>query len=299
MGFAFEGSMDPRDLVVLTPPAHSDAGVAIAAVRAGSRGTLDLEWVTDPTTASAALARLAKFANGPFGVLLPPDGGPLPLADVTAARPAWIALSSPNERPIADVRAAGIEVLVEVTDLPGALAAVAARADGIILKGHEAGGRVGADTAFVLVQKWARWAKTQERVPPFWVRGGVGPNTAAACLAAGARGVVLDSQLLLTRESLIAEDLRKRLAGSDGGETAVLGERLGEAYRLYARADSPAFKALADEEERLLALETPAGSPRTRRSGRGPSARRSAPRPGSPQRGGRSPGFFKRSPSGR
>ena len=36
---------------------------------------------------------------------------------------------------------------------------------------------------------------------PVWVRGGIGPNVAAGCMAAGATGVVLDGALLLSRES--------------------------------------------------------------------------------------------------
>src|SRR5438270_170381 len=77
-----------------------------------------------------------------------------------------------------------------------------------------------------------------------WAQGGIGPNTAAACLVAGARGVVLDAQVLLTRESPATDGLRRRLAGCDGSETVVLGERLGEAYRLYLRADSTAAQEL-------------------------------------------------------
>ena len=60
--------------------------------------------------------------------------------------------------------------------------------------------------------------------------------------------MVLDAQLLLTRESPAGEGLRRRLAGCDGSETVVLGERLGEAYRLYSRADCPASQELAREE---------------------------------------------------
>ena len=160
---------------------------------------MDLEWIAGAATASPALARLARFAHGPFGVLLPPDGGPLPVADVIAAPPAWVVLAGDRSPDIGPLRQAGIEVLVEATDLGGAQRAVAAGADGIILKGNEASGRVGADTAFVLVQKWAQWAKTQERVPQFWVRGGTWPNTAAGGFAAGARGVVLASQVFLAR----------------------------------------------------------------------------------------------------
>src|SRR5438874_1759570 len=121
-----------------------------------------------------------------------------------------------------------------------------------------AGGRVGADTSFVLIQKWRQHADRTGTKLPFWVHGGIGPNTAAACLAAGARGVVLDSQVLLARESPLSDAARKRIAGLDGSETVVLGARLGEAYRAYSRADSPAVQELVREEERLLAAELPA-----------------------------------------
>src|SRR5205823_3338677 len=116
-------------------------------------------------------------------------------------------------------------------------------------------GGAGPAPASVPAQSWRTGAAGQGTAAPFWVRGGVGPHTAAACLVAGARGVALDAQVLLARESPASDELRKRLAGCDGGETAVLGERLGEAYRVYSRADSPAAQELAAEEERLLAAE--------------------------------------------
>jgi NAD(P)H-dependent flavin oxidoreductase YrpB (nitropropane dioxygenase family) len=64
-------------------------------------------------------------------------------------------------------------------------------------------------------------------------------------------GVVLDSQILLTRESPLPESLRKRVGGLDGGETLVLGARLGEGYRVYARPDCAGAQELAKEDERL------------------------------------------------
>ena len=66
----------------------------------------------------------------------------------------------------------------------------------------------GAETSFVLIQKWRQYAERHRITLPFWVRGGIGPNTAAACLAAGAAGVVLDSQVLLARESPLTEAAR-------------------------------------------------------------------------------------------
>ncbi len=254
--------MEPSDLIVLTPAGAADPSLAVAACRAGARGVLDLEWAANTPRAADAVGRLARFAPNGYGVKLGPDAGPLltTLLGSNAGKLSSVILAG-GDHPalgewVARFREADVEVLVEATTLAGAIRAVELGADGIVLKGHEAGGRVGPDASFIFVQKWRKWADAQQTpVPPFWVHGGVGPHTAAACLVAGARGIVLDSQLLLTRESPAADDVRKRLSGSDGGETAVFGERLGDAVRAYARADSPAAKELADEEERLLVAD--------------------------------------------
>jgi acyl transferase domain-containing protein/NAD(P)H-dependent flavin oxidoreductase YrpB (nitropropane dioxygenase family)/NADP-dependent 3-hydroxy acid dehydrogenase YdfG len=245
--------MEPRDLIVLTPPGAADPSLAIAACRAGAGGVLDLEFCRDAAAASAALTRLARFAGRGFGVQLRADADEL--FALLTAKPARVILvgDSPTlpDR-VHALRAAGAEVLVSAVSPAQAARAAEAGADGVILKGHESGGRVGADTSFVLIQKWRQHADRSGLKLPFWVQGGVGPNTAAACLAAGARGVVLDSQVLLARESPLSEAARRRIAGLDGSETVVLGNRLGEAYRVYSRPDSPAAAELAKDEELLL-----------------------------------------------
>jgi acyl transferase domain-containing protein/NAD(P)H-dependent flavin oxidoreductase YrpB (nitropropane dioxygenase family)/NAD(P)-dependent dehydrogenase (short-subunit alcohol dehydrogenase family)/acyl carrier protein len=235
------------DIFVLAPAGWSEPGVAIAACRAGVKGTLDLEHATP-----AAVEKLARYAPA-FGVRI------TSAADTTrlgGASPSWVILTAdhPELKSLADrFRDAGAQVLVEAVSLSEAVRGAEAGADGVILKGHESGGRVGTDTSFILVQKWRRHGAAL----PFWVQGGVGPNTAAACHAAGARGVVLDSQVLLARESPLSEAHRRKVAGLDGGETAILGARLGEAYRCYSRADSAAFQELAREEDRIHAADLP------------------------------------------
>jgi acyl transferase domain-containing protein/NAD(P)H-dependent flavin oxidoreductase YrpB (nitropropane dioxygenase family)/NADP-dependent 3-hydroxy acid dehydrogenase YdfG len=250
--------MEPRDFIVLTTPGVADASLAVAACRAGALGTLDLEFRADAATASGLLDRLARFAGGAFGVLLrSADAGEL-LPALLPAKPARVIFTGDHPdlaRHVRELAGAGVEVLLEATTIPEAAHAAELGAAGVVLKGHEAGGRVGADTSFVLVQKWRRHAEKSGAKLPFWVRGGIGPNTAAACLAAGARGVVLDSQVLLAKESPLSEAARRRVAGLDGGETTVLGTRLSEAYRVYSRPDSPAAQELAKEEERLLAAD--------------------------------------------
>src|SRR5262249_55862328 len=83
-------------------------------------------------------------------------------------------------------------VLAEVTSRGSARDAARVGVDGLILSGHEAGGRGSEESSFILLQGVVASVDA-----PVWVRGGIGPNTAAACIAAGASGVVLDGALLL------------------------------------------------------------------------------------------------------
>ncbi|HEY3790027.1 MAG TPA: beta-ketoacyl synthase N-terminal-like domain-containing protein, partial [Urbifossiella sp.] len=197
-----------------------------------------------------AIERLAAFGGPRFGVKIGADAKVLAASPV---KPSWVILAGGDISQLAPLREAGIEMLVEAVSLAEAVRAEELGADGIILKGHESGGRVANDTAFVLIQKWRQ--RNSAGTIPFWVQGGIGSNTASACLAAGARGVVLDSQVLLARESPLSDASRKRLASLDGSETGVFGAKLGESYRIYFRADCAAAQELAKEEERLLASE--------------------------------------------
>ncbi|QJW93891.1 type I polyketide synthase [Frigoriglobus tundricola] len=246
--------MEPRDLIVSSPAGATDPSLVIAACRAGAWGVLDLEF-SDLAAATAALARSARFVPGQFGVQLRADATHLfPL--LSQFKPARVILAGAAGTEdlaarVRDLKAANIGVLREAVSMAEARLAIDLGVSGLVLKGHEAGGRVGADTSFVLIQRWRQVAQKRSLAVPFWVRGGVGANTAAACLAAGARGVVLDSQVLLTRETPLRDGARKRLAGLDGGETLVLGARLGEGYRIYARPDCAAAQELAKEDERI------------------------------------------------
>ncbi len=251
--------MESRDLIVLSPCGTADPSLAIAACRAGATGVLDLEYsVAQPL---AALARLARFAGPNFGVQLRADDAEV-FTLLSQFSPARVILAGPDTTAlaarIAGLKNAGIEVLREAVSVAEAKHAIEYGVGGIILKGHESGGRVGASTSFVLVQQWRQFASKHNISVPFWVRGGVGPNTAAACAAGGAKSVVLDSQVLLARETPLSDGTRKRIGGMDGGETIVLGTRIGESYRIYARPDCAAAQELARDEELLQNADMPA-----------------------------------------
>jgi malonyl CoA-acyl carrier protein transacylase len=114
-------------------------------------------------------------------------------------------------------RSAGGRLFVEAVSSRQAQLAAELTADGVIAKGHEADGIVGDQTTFVLVQQLLK-----ELSVPVFAYGGIGPHTAAACYAAGASGVVLSSQLLLTKEVQLPLELQNKIEQLDGTETVLV-----------------------------------------------------------------------------
>ncbi|MBX3413400.1 MAG: SDR family NAD(P)-dependent oxidoreductase [Pirellulales bacterium] len=248
--------MHELEVLVLTPAGLCDSAVAIAACRADARGTLDLEYVIDRHLAHRELERLAQFTSNAFGVRLGSRADELP-DEILAApheRLGWVLLSATESagtdlsRRVSRVRDAGRQVLLEVTSPAEIDRALAAECDGIVLKGHEAAGRVGEETSFVLLQRWnqrAAQVSPGTRLPLVWVQGGIGLNTAAACLVGGAQGVVLDSQVLLARETPLSAQIRARLAPFDGSETQIVRSADEQMFRVCSRGDGEKLEQIA------------------------------------------------------
>ncbi|MER8060627.1 MULTISPECIES: SDR family NAD(P)-dependent oxidoreductase [unclassified Streptomyces] len=237
-----------HDLILcLTPFGEPDAGLAAAATGAGALGVLDLG--SGDRRCRQELSRLRRTAPGPYGVrvsarcsLAPADLAEGPglvvlAADPTAADTSWR---------IAELSGRST-VLAEVTDLPQARAAVRAGAHGLIARGAESGGRTGELSTFVLLQQLL--GDEQLADLPVWACGGVGPRTAAAAMAGGAAGVVLDSQLALLPESRLPEAVRAVLRSLDGAETMVLG-----GHRVLRRRGPDAPPLPADDPAAVAAL---------------------------------------------
>lgn len=239
--------------LALTPPGLTDPAIAVAASRNGGIGVLDLEYCHDASQALAAVVKLAHHTQGSCGLKLDSSAEDL-LTRLAAHLPPQVeaiiltpAAPEALQRQVARFGQQGRRVLLEVTGEEEALSGVAAGVAGLIAKGHEAGGRVGEETAFVLLQRLlARFSL------PVWVHGGIGLHTVAACYAAGAAGVVLDAQLWLARESPLAPVVKESLGRMDGSETLCLGAALGERYRVYARPGLSCLQALQAQEARLL-----------------------------------------------
>ena len=217
------GQLHPdRDRIIgVTPGARPDGRLVVGLCRAGAVGVLDAGH--DPQRARREMALVAARHDGAFGVRLGAESG-LAATDLPGAVDTVIATSTEL---VAAHRGAGRRVLAEVTSLAEARDALAAGADGLVAKGAEAGGRVAEETAFVLLQRLVPAVDV-----PIWLQGGIGLDTAAAAVAGGARGVVLDGQLALARESTLPRDVRAAVAAMDGSETVVIG-----GHRLFTRPD--------------------------------------------------------------
>ena len=174
--------LQEQELVVgITPFEEPNAPLAVALARAGAVGVLDLGH--DAGSARAALADVCRWWSGGFGVRVP-AGCPLSPADLPEQ--VRVVVHGPGSR---WPSASGRRAFVEVTSVVEAHAAVRAGVYGLIAKGAEAGGRVGTTTTFVMLQQLL--ADPQIRVP-VWAAGGIGPHTAAAAIAGGAAGIVLE-----------------------------------------------------------------------------------------------------------
>ncbi|MGW3127988.1 SDR family NAD(P)-dependent oxidoreductase [Streptomyces sp. NPDC001123] len=230
------------DLIMcITPFGQPDVRLATAVCAAGGLGVLDLG--RGDRRAREALARLRRAAPGPYGVrvaagcaLTRDELGPAPDTVVRAPDAPWtIAELAPHTR-----------VLAEVTDLAEARAAVAAGAHGLVARGAESGGRVGELSTFVLLQQLLG---ATELDVPVWAAGGIGPHTAAAAVAGGAAGVVLDSQLALLAESRLPEATAAALRSLDGSETAVVA-----GHRVLHRRGPDAVRPPAGDPAAVAAL---------------------------------------------
>ncbi len=240
--------------IAVSPGHRLDPALAVSACKAGALGILDLGYDQDPDLRRKAIRGLARHAaHGPgrWGLRwdMPLNPGLDPrelLGDVSEAVPVLVlsALDYGEEAlgPLVEgFRGLAGEVFLEVHSGPEALAAQSAGCDGLILKGNEAGGRVGSESSFILLQR-VRGLLTR----PYWIQGGIGPDTAAAALVAGATGVVLCEQLWLTAESPLTDEDRTTTSRLDGSETTLLMGG-GHEFRVF---NSPAHLPLLQEYER-------------------------------------------------
>ena len=131
------------------------------------------------------------------------------------------------------------KIILEIKDVKINDKIKTANPHALVLKGNEAGGKVSKYSSFILLQ----WYLKNSDLPVF-VQGGVGRYTAAGMFAAGASGVVLDSQLFMCDEVPVAPNFKKLMGmvdESDSTEIIFIGQDI---YRVFAKLGTKIVKDL-------------------------------------------------------
>ena len=215
------------NIVGLTPFETADASLVEAFHKAGSLGILDLG--RERSCGLLALQQLEARGLRGYGVRIP-DLSLYPDLSLSSAVTHLVLDAADLEQTQVSLEQYSEQALwVQVCSMKEARTLLADRryqAQGLIVKGSESGGRIGASASFMLLQEIASLGL------PFWVQGGIGVHSASACLFAGAQAVVLDSQLLLFKECQVPSEVKQALSHMEGTETRVV-----HSHQIFSRPD--------------------------------------------------------------
>ncbi|MBW2058784.1 MAG: SDR family NAD(P)-dependent oxidoreductase [Deltaproteobacteria bacterium] len=124
---------------------------------------------------------------------------------------------------------------------------------GVALKGAEAAGFTGRETAGILYTFLRETASRESLGPGLILWGGVAtPEAVAAFLCTGARGVVFESLHWQTDLVQADRNLKKRLSKFRPEHTTMVGADIGVPCRFFDKGNSPAIKELKKYEASLF-----------------------------------------------
>lgn len=201
-------------------PTAGIAGPELAAAvsQAGGMGAMGLTW-TAPETAAAQVRQVRGQTDRPFLVNFALAFPPRALDAALEAGAPIVTFSWGDPAPhLERVRAAGAWVGVQVSSVAGALRAIGQGADFLVCQGLEAGGHVQSSTP--LHDLLPRVVAAAEGTPVVAAGGIARGREIARVLALGARGAVLGTRFVATRESR-AHPEYKRLLAASAGATAL------------------------------------------------------------------------------
>ncbi len=210
--------------VVLAPMGGVAGGALAAAVSEGGglgvlgAGVGDLTWLA--TECELARAGTRK----PWGIGFLSWAIDAAIVEAAIAQsPAAIMLSFGDPAPFTDaIRAAGIPIIVQVTDLAEARRALDVGADVVVAQGAEAGGHGGGRATLPFVPAVVDIAGSV----PVLAAGGIGDGRGlAAALVLGGAGAVIGTRFEATHEALITDDEAKVMVAA-GAEDTTQGRAL-------------------------------------------------------------------------
>lgn len=202
-------------------PTGSIAGPELAAAvsGAGALGAMALTWAS-PEVAAEQVRRVREVTPAPFQVNYALYKPPASLGAALDAGVPVVTFSWGDPAPyLAQVRAAGAKVGIQVANVAGARRAADLGADFLICQGVEAGGHVQSTTP--LNDLLPRVLEAAAGVPVV-ASGGIGDGEAIAyVLALGADAAMLGTRFVATLESGAHPAYKERLTQAGPAETAL------------------------------------------------------------------------------
>ena len=218
-------------IIGITPYERPDVNLALSLSNAKAFPVLHLG--RDRARAAEALEQLTQRSAKQFGVcLVSEDLYDLILPEQVTMIILPYGKKFTGKKPL--------KLFYQVHDIDEARKAKAEGADAIVIKGNEGAGKVGYESSYVLFQRVVKEIKDIA----IYVQGGIGIHTAAALMAAGATGVVLDSQLALFPECTAPKDIKQVCEKLSGNETRLIGN-----CRVLLRPNSPVLADHATEKD--------------------------------------------------
>jgi nitronate monooxygenase len=204
--------------IALAPMGGISGGALAAAVSNGGGLGLIGGGRSDPDWLERELAIVAEGTDRPWGVgFLNWAAGVAAVEQALTYQPRAVMLSFGDPAPfLAPIRAAGVALIMQVTDLEEARQALDAGADVIVAQGAEAGGHGGHRSTLPFVPAVVDLAAPT----PVLAAGGIADGRGlAAALALGAAGALLGTRFLATPEVLIAPSVTKAILEGGGEDT--------------------------------------------------------------------------------
>jgi nitronate monooxygenase len=216
----FDAVLDGLKYPIWQAPTSSLAGPELAAAvsGAGGMGSLALTW-TSPELSVEQIHQVRSQTSNPFLVNFALAFPPLALDHALDAGAPIISFSWGNPESYLDrVRSSGAMFGIQVTNGTGAKRAIDQGADFLICQGVEAGGHVQSTTS--LYESLPHIIESANGVPVIAAGGIADGSGIAKFLEMGAKGTMLGTRFLATKESR-AHDEYKRMLVESTGETAL------------------------------------------------------------------------------
>lgn len=200
------------------------------------------------------IRQVKEKTDKPFGVnimLLSPHAAEIASLVIEEKVPVVTTGAGNPERFLKDWKAAGITVIPVVASVALAKRMERSGADALVAEGCEAGGHIGELTTMALIPQIVDAVSI-----PVIAAGGVGDGRGlAAILMLGAKGAQVGTRFVVSHESIVHDNYKKRIISSKDIDTTVTGRSTGHPVRSLRNNMTRNYLKLEEEGKTFEELE--------------------------------------------